>query len=106
MSEFVYIGNDHLIEVIGLKNVVDGTYLNSKTVTATLKTQSGETVAGMVFPLTLDYVASSNGDYRGVLDKDVSVIAGTRYLCEITVTGSVGERAFWQIVVDAAQRSK
>lgn len=104
MSEVVYISNDHDIEIIGLQDRSAGTYLNSKTVTATLKTEAGVTVTGMTFPLTLDYVAASNGNYRGVLDKDIVVVVGTRYLCEITVAGSSGERAFWQLIVEVEQR--
>ena len=58
------------------------------------------------FPLTMAYVAASNGIYRGTLQKelDLSTVVGTIYYAEITADGPVGERGFWRFQVEVRDR--
>jgi hypothetical protein len=68
VKKILFKSNDQVIEVFGLKNVLTGAFLNAATVTATLKNRSGQNVAGLT-DLPLNYVAGSNGDYRGQVEE-------------------------------------
>jgi len=63
----VFISNINLFRLEGLQEVDDtgvaGAYLNSETVAITIKDDDGVEVAGVVWPQTMAYVTSSNGDY-------------------------------------------
>ncbi len=54
------------------------------TVTATLVDEDGTTVTGQTFPLTLSYVAASNGNYRGVLEDDLNLTESASYWVQVT----------------------
>jgi len=103
LSGNIYISNDTQIDVSGLQNAADSSYLNSATVTATLKDQSGTEVSGVSWPLTLSYEAASNGNYSGTIDKAVSVSDGVSYFLEITAAQG-GIDAFWRIRMLAQYR--
>lgn len=83
--------NTHLIELIDLKDDVAGTYINNATVTAVLKDDDGEEIAGASWPLTLNYVASSNGEYRGVLSHELETTVGARLWAEVTAAAVAGQ---------------
>lgn len=86
----LYLYNDNVIEVTGLRdsNAATGVYLNAATVTATIKTRSGTAVTGVTFPVTLDYVTDSNGDYRGTVDAALVLVEGGVYWVEVTIVSS------------------
>jgi len=63
----IYLSNDNLLSIEGLKNSSSGSYLNDATVTATLKDSGGTTVTGQTFPVTLSYIAQTNGNYQATL---------------------------------------
>jgi hypothetical protein len=73
----VYINNDQFFEIDGLVDGLTLSPFNDATVTVKLidknnllGTGKGATVTG--FPLTLTYIAGSNGNYRGKLPHSVS----------------------------------
>jgi hypothetical protein len=80
----LYISNDTQIDVTGLSNADDSSYLNTATVTATLKDASGAEVSGVSWPLTLSYETASDGNYSATIDKAISVVDGASYFLEIT----------------------
>jgi len=99
----LYAGNnDHLIELLGAQNAADDSYLNSAVVSAVIKDSNGTAVTGS--PVTLSYVASSNGNYRGTLDKDAGLTDGEIYTVTITLSQS-GIDAEWEIDVTAEKRA-
>ena len=104
LSGNLYISNDTQIDVTGLQNASDSSYLNSATVTATLKDSAGSEVSGVSWPLTLSYVASSDGNYSGTIDKAISVSDGVSYFLEITAAEG-GLDAFWRIRLVAQYRA-
>lgn len=69
MASPLYIGEDHYVRFFGANDSADSSYLNSATVTFTLKTTADVTVSG---PTPMDYIAASNGNYRGILDSAVT----------------------------------
>lgn len=81
--------NKQLLEIFGIYDRLAGIYLNGASdLTATLKDSAGISVAGFT-AIALDYIAGSNGDYRGNVGADVDPPAGTGYTTHIesTTTG-------------------
>jgi len=101
-----YYKNDTLLELTGLKDEATDAYIATATVTASVKDAAGAAVTGQTWPLSLVYVTSSDGDYRGVLDKAINVAVGDRITVEVTVDAGSGRDAFFAIPVTVRQRGK
>jgi hypothetical protein len=99
----LYIDNDNYLELDGLKNGATSAYVNDAAVVCTLKDSSGNPVTGQTWPLTLAYVAASNGKYRGRLKYDLALTEGKTYTAHITATGG-GLTANWQTKLLATKR--
>ena len=83
-----FYGSDTIVRWDKMRRQTDNEYVNTATVTMTLKTADGVDVSGAV-DISLSYVADSNGRYQGVLPHDLVVTVGTTYYLEITaVAGS------------------
>ena len=97
VDAYIYFGNDTLIEVTGLQNAVDDSYLNAATVSAVVKDLSGTEV---VSSQSLSYVSASSGNYRATVDQALfaSLTRGAQYVVEITAAES-GIDGFWRIPV-------
>lgn len=67
MSSIYYNGSDMVIELNGLYDNLTGSYINTATVTVTLYDDNDVEIPGEVWPLTMSYVASSDGIYRATL---------------------------------------
>lgn len=90
--------SDNLLEVVGAKNIATGAYLNAATVTAILvNADTGAQIAGQTWPLALAYVASSNGDYRGTVNDDITVTTGQRVIAQITFNGGAGLQRYTEL---------
>jgi hypothetical protein len=97
MPDILYIKSDNLIEVQGLQNAISLAYLNGATVRVTLAdAKTGTNIAGETWPLTLDYFAASNGDYRAVLVDTLVVTEGQRVLATITADAGAGLHREWR----------
>lgn len=94
--------NAMLVEVLGVYDVALTTdpaspvYLNSKTVQVTLYREDGSTPANVTWPLTLSYVAASNGDYRGTVVYTVGLRPGDRGRAVVTFDGGGDLRGEWE----------
>ena len=101
----LYINNDNLLSVENLKNAATGVYINDATVSATLKNSSGVNVTGQSWPLTLTFVSSSNGVYRGTLEDGLVLNEGETYTAEITADAGADQIANWSISLPATKRT-
>lgn len=97
------IGNDQTITVSGLKDQVSGDFINDATVTVTVKTRDGANVAGETWPLALQYVTGSDGDYRGTLEDGLELTPGI-YVVEARAVATDDLVAFWREEVSATYR--
>lgn len=107
MTVVAYVGNDNLIEVLGLQNEVSGAFIDDAggaSVTAVVKDLAGNMVTN-ADSITLAYVAASNGDWRGTLRDDAALKSGADYIAEITADGGAGLRAFWRLPFKAEDRA-
>lgn len=82
-----FVANTNVLDLIGLKEEITETFINNATVTVTIKDAEGTSVAGQAWPLAMDYVASSDGDYRAFVSEDLELVAGTRYVAYIEADG-------------------
>lgn len=80
MAMLLYVANDNRLLAAGLHTYDEtGTkvYLDaSATVAVTLTDDAGVNVAGETWPLALDYIAGSHGDYQAVLRNELVLVAG------------------------------
>lgn len=101
--EVVFLSNDNVVELNGLKNISTDSYINSATVTFTLKDSDGDSVTGAT-NISMSYVASSDGIYRGTLADTVTLSHNTLYTCEVTINGGDGLQGFIIVPVRAMKR--
>lgn len=101
--QVLFPGNDLTLRVNGVRDEVTSDYLNAATVTAVVKKTNGEEVAGQTWPLTLDYVAASNGNYIGNLEAGNTIVKGRTYKVEVTAQYG-GFAGFWSEDVPARER--
>jgi hypothetical protein len=100
LPEILFMQSDNLIEVSGVKNVATDAYLNSATVTVTLKDAGTDiNLSGQSWPLTLSYVPESNGNYRGTITNDVLTTSGQRLKAAVSVDAGEGLSRYWEIPV-------
>jgi hypothetical protein len=82
----LYLENDNLIILKGLKDSVAAGYLNTAAVQLTVLDPAGIEVDGANWPQTMDYVSASEGEYRYVLPLEVVLEDYILYTLKITVS--------------------
>lgn len=85
-----FVGNPNLLSLNALQDEVTGSYINDAYVETTLQTSAGVDLTGMTWPVELAYVASSDGDYRAVLEADINITAGVKYIALLDAYVSEG----------------
>lgn len=115
MSHNVYRKNDNTVEWTWLAGSADGAYINDGTVTFSLYsgyslnpatgalTTPGGSVNALVYgPVTMTYVAGSNGKYQGKLAASVALDTSLRYTIQIDAVagGHTARRSIPVTVVD------
>lgn len=68
MSTELLTDNSNVLSLSGLRNALTGEFLNTAVVAATLTDLNGVDVPGIQMPITLPYVAGSDGVYQALLD--------------------------------------
>lgn len=101
MGKPIYLANDNLLQLFGLKDERTNTFVSSATVTAQLKDAAGVAVGS---PMTLTHVAGSNGDYAGIIPDTTALVAGASYTAEITADNGADQRGFWKLALLAVER--
>ena len=101
----IYLSNDNLLSVANLRNSSSGSFMNDATVTATLKDTGGTNVSGQTFPVTLSYIAESDGNYQTTLENTLVMTEDTTYITTITATSSSGLYAEWEMTLTAKKRT-
>lgn len=94
----LYSGNN-TVEILleGLKDTSAGTYINDATVTATIYESDGTTeVTGETWPVTLDYVSGSNGNYLGAVSADSIIVACTKYKIKVLAVDTFSNKGEWE----------
>lgn len=94
----VLIDSDNTITVQSLRLVTTGAYLNAATVTVTVRDrETGVPIAGEIWPITLPYVAGSDGTYRAVLVDTLTLTDGQRLQADVIADAGANQRRSWKI---------
>ncbi len=88
--------SDNVVELSGLKNEITGAFINNATVTAKVVDRNGVDVAGQSWPVTLTYVSSSDGVYRGTLSDSMSLARFDLYTVQVTASAGAGLQQYWE----------
>lgn len=99
----IFLLNSHVFELI-LKDSITGRPINSATCTLTLKS-GASTVEGQTFPLTLSYASATDGIYRGTLESDLVLVAGTEYTAHVEADAGDGKIGHMELPLTAANRT-
>lgn len=99
-----FVANTNNLHLIGLKSASDGDFINDATVTVTIKDSAGATVSGQSWPVSMNYVSASDGDYLGVIPHTTQLLSGRNYTAEIEVNAGVNRIGFWAYEFKAASR--
>lgn len=92
--------SDNLFEVLGANREDTGAYLNGATVNVTLvDAKTGVQIGNMAWPITLSYVAGSNGDYRATIPYNISVTKGQYVIAQVSVDGGPGLKGYAEVPV-------
>lgn len=101
----IYKDNDNVLQVDQLKNGVDGSFLNAATVTVTVTTTTGDNVLPDNWPVTMSYVAASDGRYQAILEEDLVLTADTEYVAIIDADAGSDLRGHWEVPLIAEVRT-
>ncbi len=86
----LYLATDNAFIVEGVRNSVSNEFINDATVELTLLDATGNELSGQTWPLELDYVAGSNGNYSGdILDSVVALDGDTGTARVVIASGSL-----------------
>lgn len=91
------IGNDTVLEIVNLRNDINGVFLDGAVVAVTLLDADALEVAGQVWPQALVYVPGSRGVYRATLAAALPLVANARYVARVSVDGGPALHARWDM---------
>ena len=104
MPQILFHENTMTIELLGLQDADDDSYINNATVTVTITDEDDVDVVGETWPVTMTYVAASNGDYRANLSYLMDIDPRNIYTAKVTAIATGGERANWKYPLVAEER--
>jgi hypothetical protein len=93
----LYLGNNSIVDVTGLRDEATGAYVTDANVVMTLLTQTGAEVGGVQWPIQLVYVPETSGTYRATLPYTLDLTEGGRYVARIIANAGAGLRAEWDM---------
>ncbi len=90
MIRVVLTGSDNVLRVDGVFDIINKSFLNSAVVSVTIFDVNDVQVTGIVWPIILDYIPASEGDYIGVLSDDAVFTIGSVYRANVIVDAGTG----------------
>lgn len=103
-----FVLNTNIIQLTGLTSETSGTYLNSATVSVTVKDTTGTQVSGQTWPLSMTYVTLSNGNYTASLSSNIAFVANQKYVAFIdadATSAGVEKIGHWEMPFTAKTRT-
>lgn len=103
-----YAANTNVLTLTGLQSEDEGTFLNEAAPTLTVKDSSGSPISGESWPVTMEYVAASDGNYRVIISSVVSLTAGQTYKAVVDVDSSTTDEeriAHWEFPFQVQTRT-
>lgn len=97
------IGNTNDVQIVGLQNNDDDSFINDATCVLELLDSSGNGVSGAT-NISMDYVAGSDGNYEGAIPHSVSLTEDAEYTIHVTATKEGAGVGDWRCVKRAKYR--
>lgn len=91
-----FVANTNVLDLIGLKSEIEDTFINDAAVSVTVTDIDDVNIAGASWPLTMAYVAASQGNYRAILSDTLPLVAKTSYVAHITADGGADRVGSWR----------
>ena len=96
-SNRLYVDCDNVVQIDVLTNELTGSYMNSATCTFDVLDSAGASALAGTSEITMDYVASSNGKYQGVLQSTESLTVGEVYTIVVSIAqGGIVDKRRWE----------
>jgi hypothetical protein len=93
----MFVANTAVLDVIGLRAELQDEFINSATVTVTIKDSIGIELAGASWPLAMPYVTGSNGNYRAFLSSALPFISKHNYVAIIDASDGANRVGRWEL---------
>lgn len=100
-----FVANTNLLELIGLTSAIEDEFINDATVTVTIKDGVGNNVTGATWPLAMDYVTASDGNYRTILTHELAFAHNAKYVAAIDADGGTNRIGHWEFPFRPATRT-
>lgn len=85
MAELAYVDNDNILQLKGLQDINDN-YINDAIVTlVTVNDNLDVQVTGQTFPVSMGYVAASNGVYQATMEDTLLLTHQSAYVAKVDV---------------------
>ena len=94
----LYLGNNSIVDVTGLRNENTGAFVNDADLSMTLLDKTGAQVGGANWPVPFRYLDESNGVYRATLPHTLAIAEGERYVARVVANATLGLRAQWDML--------
>jgi hypothetical protein len=75
---------------------IQNEFVNDASVTVTIRDAAGVELAGQTWPLVMNHVAASNGNYRAFLSATLPLIAKTNYVATIDANCGTNRTGHWE----------
>ena len=108
-AAIAFVDNTNMLTLSGLTSEDEAAVINNATVTVTVKDESDTAVSGETWPVTMDYITDSQGNYRAMISSTVEFEVGGKYTAVIDVDASdtsIERVAHWEFPFTAQVRKK
>lgn len=101
-----FAANTNVLDLIGLQDEITEAYINDADVSVTVKTEAGVEVGAVSnWPVTMTYVAGSNGNYRAFLAHTLPFVEGDCYVAHIEADAGTDRVGHWEFKFKVLRRT-
>ena len=98
MAEILYAQNTHTFYVSNVQ-ALTGEFLSTASAVVTLYDRTKHTeITGQSWPLTLSYISTTSGDFRGILSASMQVVTNQLLVAQLTIT-TANAKGYWEVPV-------
>jgi hypothetical protein len=91
-----FVANTNVLELTGLTSNIEEAFINDATVTVTVKDTADVDVTGETWPVTMDYITDSDGNYRAILIDALPLVGNRKYIAHISADGGEDRIGYWK----------
>ena len=95
MAATAFVANTNNLLLTGLQSASNGAYLDNAVVTVTIVDAKKNPVSGASFPLTMNYIPGTNGNYSATLIHTLQLLPKHPYTAIINADGNISGSDHW-----------